>query len=196
MGKHYNCIKIPLIQQIIKVKWTRIGLPILRSEALLSFLITTLVTLILVLGTNPPSIHNHNSRQLFVTCLYGTSCGLFLYRYIREIPLVIDMLKFNYRYTAFLGGLRGSPVIDEICVHVSSFAFLVLCYAQASSPRSTDVIMTISTATLLGQELYYAQVVQYSLVICVLFSWFHVYYYLMVYTYICIHLHIHTYVFY
>jgi hypothetical protein len=172
MAIHKDCFNIPLVANIIKTKWNRVGKPLLFAEAVLSIVSTILITFILVLGFYSPSLENESEDQLLTTWLYGVTSFVLMYRFIFELPLLYAMAVYNMRHGTILGGLRGAPIVDKICIHISSFAFLVLVYARANTPsRFVDSD---------NYDLYYEQISQYSLVLCVLFSWFHLYYYLMV----------------
>jgi hypothetical protein len=140
----------------------------LRRSFIISIFITVFVTLILIINEYRPRSDNTNPTQRFATAIYSIAGLLMIYEFLSELPAVL--FHGIYYWTE----LRGAAFFDAILKTLTLASFTGLCILRAIESRDT------STA---NDDFHVAnhfdQANKYCLIVCVLATWFNLYYYFM-----------------
>lgn len=111
-------------------------------------------------------------QDKFIIFLYMITGSLLMVRFLSTLP---SLLYYRFEYWGLSGrknAVRGASRLDRICgdVIVVSFTSYMISKGVAANliPNYTQY-----------DRSYFEQPVRYSMMICVMFSWFNLYYFMM-----------------
>ena len=160
-------IMIPEIRKIIETKWDRCGLACYIQLFVVDFVVVILLTLVLVYSNYIPTLHPRVGMDWFIDILYAAIILIFFVLISTEVMHVI-------RFGRLLRRERGIAKYHIICRLVEMLTFAVFCIAHLLRSEST-------TCHYGDLKLHPQNFVEYHipLIICVMTSWLHLYFYLM-----------------
>ena len=161
-------IMIPEIRKIIETKWDRCGLAYYIKLFVLDFVVVTLLTLVLVYGNYVPTLVPRVGMDWFIDIVYASIILIFFVLISTELMHIIRFRKLFRR-------VRGIAKYHITCRLVEMLTFTVFCIAHLQRAQS-------STTCHYGDlELRPQNFLEYRipLIICVMTSWLHLYFYLM-----------------
>ncbi|CAM9129482.1 unnamed protein product, partial [Ectocarpus fasciculatus] len=169
-NNYYMCIQdrlemleIPEIQDIIRIKWERVGFPQFKLRFAFYILITMMLSLIVCLYQFQKG---HTFLPWFVWCLFVLVFVILLGKLVGELP---DMYKQGISYWGYGvdTGVRGAAQLDNLCSSVEFVTFGIACllkllqYFSVLTEEDSDGIVRI------------------FLSITVLTSWIYLYFFLL-----------------
>eukprot|EP01038_Epipyxis_sp_PR26KG_P010761 gene10761-14452_t len=155
----YNSLKIPAIRKIIETKWISCGYPQLSMSFSFNIVTTAVITFILIFSNQSPAVVKYKHNK------YVNEEGFTSFLYISLF--CVALLRFKG---------AGIAKFDNTCQYLKSTSFLVTFafkLVQAHQNHGNDY------RDLNGQWRTNYVGFKIALVLCVLTSWMHMYYYLM-----------------
>lgn len=161
MYNHISCMNLPIIQQVVECKWSRLGRPTLMYSARIALSIALLLTATLVLRVFTSNLLSKDSFQN----LYSLLGALITYRFFMESPTVFCPLL---PFFGLNSNLRGISLIDKTLTLVTTAVYTAFFIYCDSYPY-----MNIG-----GIEIEFEpEMVTYTLSVAVAFSWVHMLFY-------------------
>ena len=164
-------ISIPEITLIIENKWEKYGLPIFQFDFTVDMTITALVTLISIFINITPTFNPSSGTEVFVDILYVLLLVIFF------LFLAAEMNAFIiHRHKYFdIHGVAIFHVYCKLVKMISFFAFVGFKISVAISDGQANLYYlpdsSVNPQDHLGIKL--------SIIICIMVSWVHMYYYLI-----------------
>lgn len=163
-------IMIPEIRRIIETKWERCGLPCYIKSFVLDFVIVILLSLVLLYGNYTPTRSTEFAIYWFVNIIYALIIAIFA-------VLVFTELFHIIRFRKIFRHVRGIAQFHIACRSAEMLSFTVFCISKFARMQSGQITRCNYGDTELHTEDFVD--IKIPLIICVMTSWIHLYYYLM-----------------
>mmetsp|Transcript_6116 Transcript_6116/g.8528 ORF Transcript_6116/g.8528 Transcript_6116/m.8528 type:complete len:1586 (-) Transcript_6116:145-4902(-) len=163
-------IMIPEIRRIIESKWERCGLPSFLTGFVVDVLIVILITLTLIFGNYTITQSTDHALYWFINIMYALIFVTFL-------CVVFSELRLIHKYRDIIRRLRGIAWFHVVCRLVKIISFSAFCISRYYHLQTNSIDKCeVGDESLHPQDL---PEIKIPLVLCVMTSWIHLYYYMM-----------------
>jgi nicotinamidase/pyrazinamidase len=170
-----GAILIPEVKKLIQTKWERVGYPFFILSFCVHMTLTALVTLILIFVNATPSTHVIFNSIYVVNVLYPIVALAYFVMFVQE---VFNGLRFGAQFFK----LRGIARFDKFLRLVKILSFVSFCCLKATNAWRFNTNLSSSENGVSPAFVYNNPVDQgtkIALTVCIIASWFHLYYFLM-----------------
>ena len=165
-----NAMMIPEIRRVIEIKWERCGLIYYLKSFVLDIIIVILLTLVLVYGNYTPTRSTNHAMDWFVNIIYALIVVIFVGLVVSEL---IDIIRFK----SVFRNVRGMALFHVICRLVEMISFVIFSTNKYAKIQTGQIDKcAYNSSDLHPQDINEIKV---PLIICVMTSWVHLYYYLL-----------------
>jgi len=165
-----NAMMIPEIRRVIETKWERCGLIYCLKSFILDAVIVILLTVILVYGNYTPTLSTKYISDWFVNIIYSLIVVIF------AVLIVIEMWNI-VRFKSVFRNARGLAYFHITCRLVEMISFAIFSSNKYAKIRAGQIDKCNYYSTGLHPQNIIE--IKVPLIICVMTSWLHLYYYVL-----------------